>query len=68
MRILTVTSISFPKYSALLRCEHCGHEQMLRDGLSDRFYHQNVLPKIHCLGCMKNSESTNTAERQEKVG
>lgn len=55
-------------FSALMECEHCGHVQKLTSGYDDNFYHDRVIPAMHCSGCGKNragnvkTPSTDTPE------
>lgn len=40
------------------RCEHCGAEFQNKRGYNDTNYHQNVIPKLPCPKCGKNSEGS----------
>lgn len=40
-------------FSAILECEHCGHEQKLNSGYNDDYYHTKVMPKMKCDKCGK---------------
>lgn len=51
MRIKTITWQHRHDFSAVLSCEHCAHEQKLRGGYDDDYYHNSVLPAIRCQGC-----------------
>ena len=44
-------------FSAILICEHCGEEQLLKDGYDDTNYHVNVIPEMKCPKCGLTSPS-----------
>jgi len=41
-------------FSAILVCEHCGYEMDCKTGYNDEYYHNHVLPAMHCRRCGKN--------------
>lgn len=43
-------------FTAIYECEHCGHEHEAH-GYDDSNFHQNVIPKMKCEGCGKESDS-----------
>ena len=47
MRIKTITSQHRRDFRAILECEHCGHDQQLTSGYDDKYYHENVIPKMN---------------------
>jgi transcription elongation factor Elf1 len=51
MKIKEVTSRSNFDFTAVLVCEHCGHEGVLTTGYDDSFYHNRVIPVIQCKSC-----------------
>ncbi len=53
MKILKKTSQSRRDFTAILICEHCNHEQELKSGYDDSYYHANVIPEIKCQSCGK---------------
>lgn len=53
MKILKKISQSRRDFTAILICEHCKHEQELKTGYDDSYYHENVIPKIKCKKCDK---------------
>lgn len=55
MRIKTITSQLGNDFSALMECEHCGHEGKLTSGYHDNFYHTQVIPAMKCKECGRNS-------------
>lgn len=40
-------------FEGTLRCEFCGHEQILKHGYDDANFHNNVIPAIKCAKCEK---------------
>lgn len=52
MKIKKITSQNRRDYTAIMICEHCGHEQT-DDGYDDANYHKNVIPEIKCKSCDK---------------
>lgn len=44
MRIKKITSQHRNDYTAVMECEHCGHEQVDKYGYDDANYHDNVIP------------------------
>jgi len=38
-----------------LSCPRCGHTQKLDNGYADHHWLSNVLPAIHCDGCLHNA-------------
>jgi len=52
MEIKKIISQSRRDYTAIMVCEHCGHEQE-DSGYDDSNYHNNVIPKIKCNHCGK---------------
>ena len=55
LRINTCQNFDFWEDS---RCEHCGKEFFDKRGYNDTNYHQNVIPKLPCPSCGKNSEQS----------
>lgn len=51
MRIAEILWSHRNDYKALMVCEHCGHEQTDDAGYNDAFYHQRVIPAMHCGWC-----------------
>lgn len=58
MRIKKVTSQHRNDYTAVMECEHCGHEQFDKRGYDDANYFDNVIPLQVCGKCnkMRNGE------------
>lgn len=52
-------------FDAVMRCEHCGHRQMITTGYDDANYHYNVIPKMTCAACKKNRAGDVPAEPNE---
>lgn len=55
MKIKKITSQHRRDFTATLECEHCRHEQDLKGGYDDSFYHNNVIPAIECKSCGKSA-------------
>jgi primosomal protein N' len=55
MRLIKKTSQHRRDFTGILQCEHCDHRQELRQGYDDTYYHQNVIPRIPCGACGKDS-------------
>lgn len=53
MRIKKITSQHRNDYTAVMECEHCGHEQVDKYGYDDANYHENVIPLQACGKCNK---------------
>lgn len=54
MQIKRITSQHRNDFNADMECEHCGHVEKLKDGYNDAFYHERVIPAMHCTECGKN--------------
>lgn len=52
-------------FSAVMECEHCGHQQVITTGYDDANYHNNVIPKMTCAKCMKDRAGCIPAEPNE---
>lgn len=46
-------------FSAIMKCEFCGHEQKNESGYDDRYYHDNVIPNMKCKACDKSTVGEN---------
>ena len=53
MKIQKITSQHRRDFSAIMKCEHCGHTEINNCGYDDDFYHRNVIPKMKCGKCGK---------------
>lgn len=53
MKIKKVTFEMGNDFSAIMECEHCGHEAENRSGYNDGFYHSRVIPAMRCSSCGK---------------
>lgn len=50
-------------FSAVMVCEHCGHESVNKTGYDDAYYHQVVIPGMVCTSCRKTgSEPTSVPD------
>lgn len=51
MKIKSITSQHRRDFTAVMECEHCGGEEINRNGYDDSFYHQKVIPAMECKAC-----------------
>ena len=51
MKIKEITSRNRRDFTAILKCEHCWNEDILRSWYDDSYYHNNVIPNIKCKTC-----------------
>jgi len=65
MRIKEITSQHRRDFTAIMECEHCGHNEVDNSGYDDAFYHQNVIPNMKCDKCGKKA-SDDYAPRSTK--
>jgi transcription elongation factor Elf1 len=65
MRIQKELSCHRNDFTAVMECEHCGHEQKLTSGYHDSFYHNHVIPAMTCGGCGKNRSGEVPAEKND---
>lgn len=56
MKIKDITWQLHNDFYALMVCEHCGHEQEIKSGYDDEYYHTRVIPKMVCKKCSKNRD------------
>jgi hypothetical protein len=40
-------------FDGILECEHCGNEQIMKNGYDDANFRLNVIPAIKCAKCDK---------------
>jgi len=67
MKIKKIIEQSRRDFSAIMKCEFCGHEHTNESGYDDRFYHDNVIPNMECEKCGKSTAKHGTIEyRQTK--
>jgi hypothetical protein len=59
MKIKEITYQHRRDFSAIYKCEWCGHEQKDDSGYDDSFYHDSVIPNKKCKSC---GESTLSKE------
>lgn len=45
-------------FSAIMKCQFCGHEQKNESGYDDSYYHAKVIPGIKCDKCGFNTNDT----------
>lgn len=51
MKIKQIESQNRRDFTAVMVCEHCGHEELNKYGYDDAYYHQNVIPAMKCGNC-----------------
>lgn len=51
MKIKKIISQNRRDFSAVMECEHCGHEEVNEYGYDDDNYHRNVIPSMKCQEC-----------------
>ena len=54
MKITKILSQHRNDFTASMECEHCGEPQKLTTGYDDGYYHERVIPAMHCGGCGRN--------------
>ena len=54
-------------FTALYKCDQCGHEQA-GWGYSDAFFYGTVLPNAICPKCGRNSKGETAEELKKRVG
>jgi hypothetical protein len=65
MKIKEITWEHRYDFYANLECEHCNHEQILKTGYNDRYYHDKVLPSITCEQCKKDRSGKITDQNSQ---
>ena len=58
MKIKKILSQSRRDFTAIYKCEHCGHEEE-GGGYDDANYHRNVVPARKCGSCEKTADKEN---------
>ena len=66
MKIKKIISCLGNDYSAVMVCEHCGHECIDEHGYNDSFYHNKIIPNMICLNCHKNRAGDIVTENKKK--
>ena len=57
MHIKEILSQNRRDFSAIYKCEHCGHEKEGR-GYDDDYFHRSVVPKKECPKCSKKADAS----------
>ena len=57
MRIHEMISQHRRDFTAIMRCEFCGHQEKESSGYDDTYYHTNVIPNMKCENCNKSTIS-----------
>jgi len=52
MKIKEITRQHRRDFTAIYKCEHCGHEEK-SSGYDDAYFHNNVIPNMKCKKCQK---------------
>lgn len=58
MKIQKILSQHRNDYAAIMECEHCGATQKDMRGYDDAYYHDHVIPAMHCMSCGKTRDGT----------
>lgn len=45
-------------FRAIMKCEHCNHNQNLSTGYDDEYYHNKVIPAMKCSSCGMSSNDS----------
>ena len=53
MKIQSFTFEMGRDFHAIMECEHCGATQPNKCGYHDSYYHEVVIPGMHCNSCGK---------------
>jgi len=54
MKIKAILDEHRNDFTAIMECEHCGHEERNNRGYHDIHYHTRVIPAMGCPKCKKN--------------
>ena len=57
MKIFKMVSQHRRDFTAVMKCESCGHTEDNKSGYDDDYYHRNVIPKMKCGKCNESTES-----------
>ena len=63
MELIKITNQSRRDFDGILKCQFCGHEEVLNDGYDDNYYHTEVIPSFICPECNKSTISENDTIR-----
>ena len=63
MKIKQVTSQCRNDFTAIMVCEHCGAEEKLTTGYDDAYYHETVIPNMHCASCGVNRAGSTKVQK-----
>ncbi len=55
MHTKAITSQYRRDFTAVMKCEHCGAEEINKYGYDDANYHNNVIPTMKCKSCEKSA-------------
>lgn len=51
MKIKQILTQHRRDFTAVMECEHCGHESKLMHGYDSDDFHRNVIPDMDCKEC-----------------
>lgn len=54
MKITTIRAQHGHDMYGTFTCEHCNKETPMQGGYDDAYYHEEVVPAMHCPHCGKN--------------
>lgn len=68
MKIKRITFEMGADFHAVMECEHCGHDQPMRHGYHDGYFHDNVIPAMPCQSCGLDRAGRKTAVQTSEFG
>ena len=67
MKIKEITFQLGNDFHAIMKCEFCDCEKILKSGYNDDFYHHKVIPNQKCPNCDKSTVSGNSLVHPNKA-
>ena len=67
MKIKIITIQHRRDFTAIIKCEGCGGEEVLCSGYDDRNYHDNILPSMKCRVCNKSRNDLGIAAEKTRT-
>ncbi len=61
MELIKKTNQYRRDFDGILKCQFCGHEEVLNGGYDDNYYHTEVIPSFVCTQCNKSTISEKDA-------
>jgi hypothetical protein len=66
MKIREILNQHRNDFTATMECEHFGKTSKLTSGYDDDFYHDRVIPAMHCKYCGKNRDGESPTAPQKE--